>query len=156
MKAKLALCLCGLLVLGPFAARFASAERPALAFIHGEDRVEIPERGVVRLEAVATVRSLDREIGIEMELKTSQAEICLADEYRLKLCELSKRMSGHRIQTIAGCRVLSRGVVLGTLCTEPCHYIGRFNSVEDAAHFVRVVREAMKLKCTTVASRANS
>jgi len=108
----------------------AAAEDIALSLVHTTGRIDIPASAVSRIEVAPSYVATDRRSGKRMRSRTYSVYVCLLEDVRERICDLTRRIVGEPVEIVSGCEVLTEPVVREPICTAPCLSIPAGNMAE--------------------------
>ncbi|MGA2892540.1 MAG: hypothetical protein ABSE22_06710 [Xanthobacteraceae bacterium] len=111
----------------------AAAEDIALSFVNPKGRIDIQSSAVSGVEGQATITTWNTETGEVRESPDPHVEICLPENVRQRLCQLTQQIVGEPLAIVIACTTVEKPIVREPLCTRPCFQISAANIAEATA-----------------------
>jgi len=122
-RVSLVVCVAGL-------ASPAAAEDIVLSLVHTTGRIDIPASEVSRIEVAPSYAVTNPRTGKRTRSRTYNVYVCLLEDIREKICDLTQRIVGESVEIVSGCELLTEPVVREPICTAPCLSIPAGNMAE--------------------------
>ena len=106
-----------------FGTAAASAEDIALSLVHPKGRIDIPVSAVKQVNSEAISRVRNTETGEVHEYKDPHVDVCLAAEFRERICQLTQQIVDEPLAIVVDCETISKPIVREPLCTQSCFRI---------------------------------
>ena len=129
-----------------FGTAAASAEDIALSLVHPKGRIDIPVGAVKQVNSEAISRVRNTETGEVHEYKEPHVDVCLAAEFRERICQLTQQIVDEPLAIVVDCETISNPIVREPLCTQSCFRISIFD-LADATALAQRIRHGKNKAC---------
>ena len=124
----------------------ANAEEIALSLVNPKGRIDIPVSAVDRVQAYATIAFRNSETGAVRERPDPHVEVCVAKEFRERICGLTRRIVGQAMAVMVDCETVTKPIVRDPLCAGPCFSISA-NDLAEANALAQRIRRGTNRAC---------
>jgi preprotein translocase subunit SecD len=124
----------------------ASADEIALSLVNPEGRIDIPVSALEQVKARPTFAVRNSETGVVHEYPDPHVELCVSNEFKQRICALTKRIVGQVMAVVVDCETVTKPIVREPLCMRSCFEIGA-NDVSEANALAQRIRRGTNRAC---------
>jgi preprotein translocase subunit SecD len=124
----------------------AQAEEIAVSLVNPKGRIDIPVSAVVKVEASATIAFRNSETGKVWEHSDPHVDICVAEEFKARICELTTQSVGEVLAIVIDCETVTKPIVREPLCARSCFTVSA-NDLEEANALAQRMRRGSNRAC---------
>jgi preprotein translocase subunit SecD len=124
----------------------AKAEEIALSLVNPKGRIDIPVTALEQVQGYATKSFRNAETGAVREIPTPHVDVCVAKEFKERICELTTRSVNEAVAVVVDCETVVKPIVREPLCTQSCFSIST-NDLAEANALARRIRRGANRAC---------
>ncbi|HUI12404.1 MAG TPA: hypothetical protein VL048_02925 [Xanthobacteraceae bacterium] len=129
-----------------YAPTWANADDAVLSLVNPSGRIDIPAKAIIRVEPSGTFAIRNAETGEVSQFPLPHVDLCLSDDIRKRICNLTRQIVGQPLAIVVGCRTVSKPIVREPLCTRPCFEIST-SDLAEATALAQQIRSATGSAC---------
>jgi hypothetical protein len=107
------------------------SERIALSLVHARERIDIPVRAIVRIEALTELTVFDRETGRTLMFPRARVEVWFNQAIRDRICRPTRDIIDEPLDIFVGGECICSPIVREPLCSQQCFEIS-FHDISEA------------------------
>jgi preprotein translocase subunit SecD len=121
------------------------AEEIALSLVSPKGRIDIPASAVEKVEASAKIAFRNSETGKVWEHSDPHIDMCVAKEFKERICDLTTRTVGEAMAIMVDCEALTKPIVREPLCGG-CLRVSA-DDIEEANALAQRIRHGSNRAC---------